>query len=571
MGTPRQAEEVMRVALYARVSSEGQADRGTIEAQIDFLRRYAQLHGLDIAGEYLDEAVHGPVPLGERPAGRRLVTDAKAHKFEKVIVYRTDRFARSLYELLDAQRVLDSLGIGLQSASEPYDTSTPVGRLIFQILGSIAELERSTIVERGTSGKARVARNGQWPGGPAPLGYCVHDRRLVPNERVVEALGMSEADVVRDLFQRIAQGSTLVKEAQRLEAAGLKGRNGGTLNPQNLGKLLHMTIYKGEHTFRGKGGTIVREVAALVTPELWAVALAQLESNSTRPETAWFSLLRGKIRCSGCGGSYVMSSTRSRNQVYYRCITTLKSGGRRCRSVNLNGGALERYVWSECLDLLRHPGKIEASAQSEIRGMEEAGADRASEVLRLERGLAEQEAAKQRIIGLVRRGKISDVDADRDLDEINTEIGRVHARLSALDASRSLTGEYTRRLRAAEALVIRIAKGVDRGIANLEDDGHRRRIVDALLHSIEVKTIGDGRDRRVDLWFKWLGQERTGLVDPQEFGNMPLGQDGFALEECPSGIKVVRLAAALAEQTTHVTSGGASKIPTTPACCTSSS
>jgi site-specific DNA recombinase len=123
----------MRVALYARVSSEGQADRGTIEAQIDFLRRYAELHGLDVAGEYLDPAVHGPVPLGERPAGRRLVGDAKAGKFQKLIMYRTDRFARSLYELLDAQRSLDVLGVGLQSASEPYDTSTPVGRLIFQM------------------------------------------------------------------------------------------------------------------------------------------------------------------------------------------------------------------------------------------------------------------------------------------------------------------------------------------------------------------------------------------------------------------------------------------------------
>jgi site-specific DNA recombinase len=104
----------MKIALYARVSSEGQADRGTIDAQSDFLRRYAELHGLIVAGEYFDEAVHGPTPLRERPAGRRLVEDAKAKKFGKVLFYRVDRFARSLRELLEAQALLDHMDIGLQ-------------------------------------------------------------------------------------------------------------------------------------------------------------------------------------------------------------------------------------------------------------------------------------------------------------------------------------------------------------------------------------------------------------------------------------------------------------------------
>jgi site-specific DNA recombinase len=94
-------EKPVRVGLYARVSSEGQADRGTIKDQVDFLRRYAELHGLEVTGEFFDEAEHGPTPLAGRPEGKLLIAAARSGKFEKVVFYRVDRFARSLRELLE--------------------------------------------------------------------------------------------------------------------------------------------------------------------------------------------------------------------------------------------------------------------------------------------------------------------------------------------------------------------------------------------------------------------------------------------------------------------------------------
>jgi Recombinase zinc beta ribbon domain len=296
-------------------------------------------------------------------------------------------------------------------------------------------------------------------------------------------------------------------------------------------------------------------VPQIVSPELWNIALDQLRVNSTRQETKHHALLRGKIRCRNCGSSYTVSTVAGRPYRYYRCIRSLRSPGQLCRSASVNATALESHVWGECLDLLAHPGVIEQSAADEILRLDEADKDRANETQRLQKALAEQEAAKQRIIRLVHLGKISDEDADRHLDEINAEVGRIHAQLSVLDSSRSLAGEYVRRLRTAEALVMRIAKGVNRGIVNLEDDGHRRRIVDVLLHGIEVKTIGEGRDRRVELTFRWLGQDPSGLVDPQELGNILLDDEGNSTESPPSGVKVSRPTAALAEQTTYVTSG----------------
>jgi Resolvase, N terminal domain len=104
----------MRIAVYARVSSENQADRGTIAAQVDFLRRYADLNGLTIVSKYHDEAVAGPTPLVKRPEGLRMLQDARSGKFQAVVFGRVDRFARSLRELLEAQAAFDAVNVALR-------------------------------------------------------------------------------------------------------------------------------------------------------------------------------------------------------------------------------------------------------------------------------------------------------------------------------------------------------------------------------------------------------------------------------------------------------------------------
>src|SRR3954465_1443255 len=82
------------VAIYARVSTEDQAERETIQAQLDFLRRFVDLHELPVAGEYVDDGISGAVPLGDRPEGRRLLIDAEAGCFGVVLVYRLSRLGR---------------------------------------------------------------------------------------------------------------------------------------------------------------------------------------------------------------------------------------------------------------------------------------------------------------------------------------------------------------------------------------------------------------------------------------------------------------------------------------------
>src|ERR687893_754538 len=197
-----------RVALCLRVSSEEQRERETIEIQDEFLSQYCRLYGLDVAGVYKDDGVSGTIPLHERPEGRRLLEDAQAGRFDAVLVYKLDRLGRSLLVIVDAHDRLQQAGVALRSATEPIDTSTPSGRLIFQMLASFAEYDRANIRERTQDGLHRALRNGKQLG-MIPYGYDI-----APNGSFV--IVEDEAKIVREIIANIAAGATLYSEAERL-------------------------------------------------------------------------------------------------------------------------------------------------------------------------------------------------------------------------------------------------------------------------------------------------------------------------------------------------------------------
>src|SRR5712692_475624 len=254
----RELSETPRIAIYARVSTEDQAERQTVQAQVEFLRRFCGLYDWPVVGEYVDDGWSGTIPLADREYGRQMLDELPTTQPTKILVYRLDRLGRSVRVLLDAHTTLEDKGIAIQSATEPFDTSTPIGRFVFQLLGSIAELERSTITERMALGRDRVARQGKWTGGPIPFGYDLDEAGcLVPSTRLVASLGITEAELVRDLFERIAAGSTLIEEARRLNALGVPTARrygqgvtvqvSGEWQTSRLSKMVRNSVYYGLH------------------------------------------------------------------------------------------------------------------------------------------------------------------------------------------------------------------------------------------------------------------------------------------------------------------------------------
>jgi DNA invertase Pin-like site-specific DNA recombinase len=150
----------MRVAVYGRVSTAEQ----NAAMQIEELRAYCQRRQWDIVEEFIDSGVSGSKE--SRPALNRLLADAKRRRFDTVLVYRYDRFARSLRQLVNALAEFDALGIHFVSLHEGVDTSTPNGRLVFGIFASIAEFERELIRGRVRSGLAAARARGTRLGRP---------------------------------------------------------------------------------------------------------------------------------------------------------------------------------------------------------------------------------------------------------------------------------------------------------------------------------------------------------------------------------------------------------------------
>jgi DNA invertase Pin-like site-specific DNA recombinase len=151
-----------RVAIYARVSTTNHGQDVTVQTRD--LQEFAEARGWRLFDSYLDLGISGS--KDKRPELDRLMADAHKRRFDVVAVWRFDRFARSVSHLLRALEIFNALGIAFVSLSENVDTTTPTGKMIFTVLGAVAELERSLIVERVRAGLRNARAKGKTLGRP---------------------------------------------------------------------------------------------------------------------------------------------------------------------------------------------------------------------------------------------------------------------------------------------------------------------------------------------------------------------------------------------------------------------
>jgi DNA invertase Pin-like site-specific DNA recombinase len=177
----------VKAAIYARVSTSNHGQ--DVNMQLRELREYCQRRGLEITGEYADTASGAK---DNRPELNRLMAGAKQRRFDVVCVWKLDRFGRSLRHLVNALADLESLGVSFVSIKDNLDLSTPSGRLMFQIIGAMAEFERSLIQERVKAGLRNARAKGRKLGRP---------RVVVDVARIatLRASGFSWPSIAREL------------------------------------------------------------------------------------------------------------------------------------------------------------------------------------------------------------------------------------------------------------------------------------------------------------------------------------------------------------------------------------
>ena len=190
-----------RAAIYARVSTLwGQSP----QMQLDVLREYAARRGLAVVAEFVDQGVSGA--RDQRPELDRLMVGARRRAFDLVLVYRFDRFARSVRHLVTALDEFQALGIEFVSYGESVDTSTPMGRAMFSIVAALAELERDIIVERSVEGQRRARARGKHIGRPRRPVDAARILRLRTEGRslraIARATGASRTVITRVVRER---------------------------------------------------------------------------------------------------------------------------------------------------------------------------------------------------------------------------------------------------------------------------------------------------------------------------------------------------------------------------------
>ena len=236
----------MKTAIYIRVSTEDQAREGySLEVQREYLESFAMREGYEVFKIYSDDGISAYST--RRPALQQLLADAKAKRFELVLVHKIDRFSRNLKDLLMLVDELSSYGVGFKSATEPFDTTTSAGKLMFQQLGSFAEFERNRIAERVFPGMIKGVQQGNWQGARfAPFGYTYNKaKKLLEIEE-------REANIVKLIYTMYISGKSTHAIAAYLDKKEYKTRTGKQFYNKFICDILKNQIYTGKIVWNKK-------------------------------------------------------------------------------------------------------------------------------------------------------------------------------------------------------------------------------------------------------------------------------------------------------------------------------
>ena len=331
----------MRVAIYTRISTDEDHQPFSLEAQEIRLRSYiASQDGWELVRIFTDQASGASV---ERPDLQRALREARAGRFDVLLVYRVDRFSRRLRSLVELLDQLDKAGVAFRSATEPFDTSTPAGRMMVQMLGVFAEFERATIIDRVVAGMERRAARGAWNGGVSPYGYNIDKQTgfLDPRDDESPLVPIIFRHYVHDRFGAREIGNVLSRQGHRTRA-GVPWNHSAVLT------ILRNPVYVGKVFYRGVFHDAPHP--PLIDQETFDAAQRILdergENYSKRRANKSDYLLAGLIFCGRCGKRY-QGGTATGNRYtyrYYTCFSRQRYGSTTCDSERLPADEVEQAV-----------------------------------------------------------------------------------------------------------------------------------------------------------------------------------------------------------------------------------
>ena len=382
-------ESKPKCALYCRVSSQEQATEGvSIDAQQAALRAYAKSQGWEIFDEYVDAGFTGGTD--ERPALKRLLSDAGQQRFNIVAVCKLDRFFRNLRLLLNHLHTLKQLGIRFVSTQEGMDTFGHYGKFGVEIIGTIAEFERDRIGERVRDSHRYLVSSGVWPGGRTPYGYD-----WLAKERKWEIIPQ-EADVVRRIFDLyVNQGKGMLALSAILREEGVEARKGFPWRMSTVRRILVHPGYAGKHR-------IGVEMPPIIDSATWERAQRKRQGarNVMADPKGW--LLQGMVFCGKCGHALKCVQKRPKYHRYYACRgrterNSYPENSERCDLRYVRAEWLEREVWHKVRSVLWDKDALTECVNKAIADLEARRSGVGVEVQAIDEKLAAIKERKERL------------------------------------------------------------------------------------------------------------------------------------------------------------------------------
>jgi site-specific DNA recombinase len=512
----------LRVGIYARVSSDQQAEAGTIASQVEDLEERIRQDGVKLDPElrFIDEGYSGSTLV--RPDLERLRDVAGSGGMDRLYIHSPDRLARKYaYQVLLVDE-LHRAGVELIFLNHELGR-TPEDDLLLQVQGMVAEYERAKILERSRRGKLHAARRGNVNVlSAAPYGYRYVSKQEGAGQARYE-IRLEEARVVRQIFAWIGQERCSLGEVcRRLQKQGIPSPKGKSYwDRTTVWGLLRNPAYKGMAGFgktqigelrkrlrpqRGRAEqprraysvydtparSIAIRVPALVSEDLFGAVAEQLAENRQRQRQRARGaryLLQGLLVCQGCGYAYYgkpvsrqAAKGKKRRYAYYRCVGTdaYRFGGRRvCQNKQVRTDVLEEAVWGDVCALLKDPGRLEGEYQRRLStsNTEKVSAgDRQVETLiqKVKRGIA-------RLIDAYSEGLVEKSEFEPRVREFRERL----ARLQAEAKEKADLEAQERELRLVIGQLLEFAARVKAGLEEA-DWSTRREIIRTLVKRVEV-------------------------------------------------------------------------------------
>lgn len=376
----------MTVALYCRVSTDEQATQGfSLEAQQQRLEAFCVSQGWEDFICYIDDGYSGTNM--ERPGLKKLIRAANRKQINAVIVYRLDRLSRKQRDVLYLlEDVFDANDVTFRSATEPFDTSTPLGRAMLGILAVFAQLERDTIIERTKGGLRQRVSRGLWSGARYPFGY-----RMNKDTGILEVVP-EEAALVREAYRKFLGGENRASIQRWLERR-TTARNINTLFTR---RLLTRETYTGKVVLKGE--VFEGQHEAIIDPETFALVQAKL-ANTIVPRGGERHLLTGLVQCGICGNnmSYWESHQR-RPHITHKYMRILCNTKRNRSAGCASKSILAREIEAEVI-------RIILTAPLDVPVAARQGETKEEEVLgELEKHLAHIEEQRKSLLDAVQQG-----------------------------------------------------------------------------------------------------------------------------------------------------------------------